>query len=91
MRILDQLDLPEGFGFILRTAGFERNKAELKRDLAYLQRSGRTWNDAGAGRRRRLLYSEADLLLRTLRDRATANVSRIVVDNDAARAGPAPS
>src|SRR5207247_3044880 len=40
--ILDQLELPEGFGFILRTAGMERNKAELKRDLAYLQR---LWKD----------------------------------------------
>lgn len=83
--ILDQLDLPEGFGFILRTAGFERNKAELKRDLAYLQR---LWKDMERRRRKgggaRLLYSEADLLLRTLRDRATANVSRIVVDNEAA-------
>lgn len=83
--ILDQLDLPEGFGFILRTAGFERNKAELKRDLAYLQR---LWKDMERRRRKgggaRLLYSEADLLLRTLRDRATTNVSRIVVDNEAA-------
>jgi ribonuclease E len=83
--ILDQLDLPDGFGFILRTAGFERNKAELKRDLAYLQR---LWKDMERRRRKgggaRLLYSEADLLLRTLRDRATANVSRIIVDNEAA-------
>src|SRR5215210_7007046 len=31
--ILDQLELPEGFGFIVRTAGLDRNKTELKRDL----------------------------------------------------------
>ena len=37
-RILDELDLPEGFGFILRTAGFEHSKTDLKRDIAYLQR-----------------------------------------------------
>jgi ribonuclease E len=83
--VLDQLDLPDGFGFILRTAGFERNKAELKRDLAYLVR---LWKDMDRRQRKgggpRLLYSEADLLLRTLRDRTTSNVSRIVIDNEAA-------
>lgn len=89
-QILDQLDLPEGFGFILRTAGMERTKAELKRDLAYLQR---LWKDMERRRRKgggpRLLYSESDLLLRTLRDRATSQISRIVIDNEAAlrRAG----
>ena len=41
-QILDQLELPDQFGFILRTAGMDRNKAELKRDLAYLQR---LWKD----------------------------------------------
>ena len=39
---LDSLELPEGFGFILRTAGEGKGKAELKRDLAYLQR---LWKD----------------------------------------------
>ena len=43
--ILDQLDLPDGFGFILRTAGFDRTKLELKRDLAYLLR---LWKDMEA-------------------------------------------
>ncbi|GIW73961.1 MAG: hypothetical protein KatS3mg103_0483 [Phycisphaerales bacterium] len=37
-QVLDQLDLPEGFGFILRTAGLERTKTELNKDLAYLKR-----------------------------------------------------
>ena len=89
-QILDQLDLPEGFGFILRTAGMERTKTELKRDLAYLQR---LWKDMERRRKKgggsRLLYSESDLLLRTIRDRATKEVTRIVIDNDAAlrRAG----
>ena len=37
-QILDTLDLPDGLGFILRTAGFGRTKTELKRDLAFLKR-----------------------------------------------------
>jgi ribonuclease E len=84
-QILDQLDLPEGFGFILRTAGMERTKTELKRDLAYLQR---LWKDMErrlkGGSKPRLLYSESDLLVRSLRDLLTTEITEVVIDNDAA-------
>ncbi|MEM7629205.1 MAG: Rne/Rng family ribonuclease [Planctomycetota bacterium] len=84
-KILDQLDLPEGFGFILRTAGFGRTKTELKRDLAYLNR---LWKDMEkrrkVGNRPRLLYSESDLLVRSLRDLLASNVKRVIVDDEAA-------
>ena len=83
--ILDQLDLPDGFGFILRTAGMERSKAELKRDLAYLMR---LWKDMEkrwqSGSKPRLLYSESDLLVRALRDMLTSDIDEVVVDNQAA-------
>ncbi|MBK7403758.1 MAG: Rne/Rng family ribonuclease [Phycisphaerales bacterium] len=86
--ILGQLELPEGFGFILRTAGFDRTKTDLKRDLAYLQR---LWKDMEAqrkrgGRKPRLLYSESDLLVRALRDLVTPEVSRIIIDDESALA-----
>ena len=81
--ILDQLDLPEGFGFILRTAGMDRTKTELKRDLAYLQR---LWKDiesrrTGAGGKPRLLYAESDLLVRILRDQLTSEIDQVVIDH----------
>lgn len=83
--ILDQLDLPDGFGFILRTAGMERTKTELKRDLAYLMR---LWKDMEhrwqTGDKPRLLYSESDLLVRALRDLLTSDIDEIVVDNQSA-------
>jgi ribonuclease E len=85
--ILDQLDLPEGFGFILRTAGMDRTKAELRRDLAYLMR---LWKDlekrekAGPRGRPRLLYSESDLLVRALRDILTPEIAEVVIDNETA-------
>ncbi|MDX9912581.1 MAG: Rne/Rng family ribonuclease [Phycisphaerales bacterium] len=91
--ILDQLDLPENFGFILRTAGMDKTKAELKRDLAYLQR---LWKDIerrrtsrSLGPAPRLLYAESDLLVRALRDLVTSDTSEIVIDNEKAveRAG----
>ncbi len=84
--ILDQLELPEGFGFIVRTAGMERTKAELKRDLAYL---ARLWKDiekrwSKGGNKPRLLYSESDLLMRALRDMVTPDLDRIVIDDETA-------
>ncbi len=82
---LDQLDLPDGFGFILRTAGFGRNKTELKRDLAYLQR---LWKDMDTrlkrGGKPRLLYAESDILLRSLRDVLTTDVNEVIIDDEAA-------
>ncbi len=85
--ILSQLDLPEGFGFILRTAGFDRTKTELKRDLAYLLR---LWKDMekrrASGSGPRLLYSESDLLVRALRDWMTSDIEQVVIDDPQALA-----
>ena len=84
-QILSQLELPDGFGFILRTAGFDRNKAELKRDLSYL---ARLWKDMESrrkgGTKPRLLYTESDLLVRSIRDLLTSEVSRVVIDSEPA-------
>ena len=83
--ILDQLDLPEGFGFILRTAGLERTKMELKRDLAYLVRLYKDMERRRAqGDKPRLLYAESDLLVRALRDQLTTDVDEIIIDNEQA-------
>ncbi|MGQ0627451.1 MAG: Rne/Rng family ribonuclease, partial [Phycisphaerales bacterium] len=80
--ILDQLDLPDEFGFILRTAGFDRTKAELKRDLAYLLRLEKEMEKRRkAGGKPRLLYSEGDLLIRALRDMLTTDTERVIIDN----------
>lgn len=85
-RILDQLDLPEGFGFILRTAGFQRTRGDLQRDLLYLQR---LWKDMHnrlevGGGKPRLLYSESDLLVRALRDMLSADIQEVIIDNEQA-------
>lgn len=84
-QILSQLELPEGFGFILRTAGFDRTKAELKRDLSYL---ARLWKDMEkrrkGGQKPRLLYTESDLLVRSIRDLLNSEVDRVVIDSEPA-------
>jgi len=84
-KILDSLALPEGFGFIVRTAGFTATKTDLSRDVAYLTRlwkvMERRMNSVGAPCE---LYTESDLLLRTLRDVLDGSVQAIVVDSESA-------
>ena len=82
-KILDQLELPEGFGFILRTAGYDKTKAELKRDVSYLKR---IWNQLekrmdGVGAPSEL-YTEGDLIVRTIRDVVDDSVGSIVINSD---------
>ena len=79
---LDELTLPAGMGFILRTAGLGRNKRELQRDLNYLLR---LWKKV-VERVKSLsapaeLYRESDLVTRTIRDVYTAHYRRVVVDD----------
>ncbi len=86
-KILDSLELPEGFGFILRTAGLTALKTELKRDLAYLQRLWKTIeSQRGSAKAPCELYVESDLLIRTIRDVSTADLEQIIIDDEHALA-----
>ena len=84
-KILDSLNLPEGFGFILRTAGFDSTRTELARDAQYLTRlwqvMEKRMNAVGAPCQ---LYTEGDILLRTIRDSIDSSVDGIVVDSEPA-------
>jgi Rne/Rng family ribonuclease len=80
--ILDSLKPPRGVGFIIRTAGIGRPKAEIQRDLTYLSRLWQTIEkkrDSGPGPME--LYTEGDLVARTVRDVFSSDVDKIVVDN----------
>jgi ribonuclease E len=83
--ILDSLELPAGCGFILRTAGFDATKSELQRDAAYLTR---LWNAMNRRSDRTggpcALYTESDLMVRTLRDYADSSIDAIIVDSPGA-------
>ncbi len=84
-KILDSLNLPEGFGFILRTAGFDSTRTELARDAQYLTRlwqvMDKRMHAVGAPCS---LYTEGDILLRTIRDCIDSTVDGIVVDSESA-------
>ncbi len=79
--ILDSLKPPKGVAFIIRTAGVGKSKTEIERDLKYLTRVWeqieRLQKEPGPVE----LYTEGDLVARTVRDVFTSDVDRIVVDN----------
>ena len=86
-RILVDLDPPEDCGFIIRTEAVDKDGEDIERDLTYL---ARLWEqikerrDAGPGPSE--LYTEGDLVTRTVRDVFSSDVTRVVVDHpDVAR------
>lgn len=81
-RILQSLDIPEGMGVIVRTAGIGRTKTEIKRDLDYLLLA---WEDFSGklrqGRSPAPLYQESDVAIRTMRDLFTPETESVIVDD----------
>jgi ribonuclease E len=86
-QILDSLKPPSDAGFIIRTAGVGRTKAEIQKDLNYLTRLWQNMRkQIESGPAPMELYTEGDLVTRTVRDVFTSDIERIVVDNkDVAR------
>jgi ribonuclease E len=83
--IMLELNPPKGVGFIVRTAGADRSKRELSRDLAYLLR---LWKVI-VRRIKKMpspvdIYQESDMIIRTIRDIFTAEVDTIYIDEQAA-------
>ncbi len=83
--IMLELNPPRGVGFIVRTAGSDRSKRELSRDLAYLLR---LWKVI-VRRIKKLpapvdIYQESDMIIRTIRDIFNANVDTISIDEKSA-------
>ena len=79
--ILNEMEPPRGLGFIIRTAGIDRNKKELQRDLAYLSR---LWEVVVRRVRKTKspceIYQESDMITRTIRDIFTSEIDSITVD-----------
>lgn len=74
----------ESGGLIVRTAAAGVSARELARDLAYLRRLWQAIQERAAGvTAPTLLYSEADISLRVIRDLLNADVDEVLVDDDA--------
>src|SRR4051812_47318864 len=80
--ILDGLKPIDEVGFIIRTAGVGKTKTEIQRDLTYLTRLWQNINKKMKEKAPVELYTEGDLIARTVRDVFTSDVDRIVVDSE---------
>jgi len=82
--IVGALDLPEGMAVIVRTAGAERSKAEIKRDYEYLLRMwDRVRELTLESTAPTLVYEEGDLIKRSIRDLYGRDIEEIIVDGEA--------
>jgi ribonuclease E len=80
--IVAQLAPPAGTGVIIRTAGLDRTKQELQRDMAYLLK---LWETILAQAKEipapSVVYEESDLVIRSIRDYFTPDIAEILVDD----------
>lgn len=82
-KILDGLKLPEGSGFIIRTAAMGVPKRSLQNDIGYLTRLWRSickrMDQANAPSE---IYQESDVVIRTVRDIFNSQINKIICDNE---------
>ena len=83
--ILEELEIPDGMGVIVRTAGAERSRAEIKRDYEYLLR---LWNEIRdltlKSTAPALIYEEGNLIKRSIRDLYTRDIDEVLVEGEEA-------
>ncbi|HEX4508392.1 MAG TPA: ribonuclease E/G [Alphaproteobacteria bacterium] len=81
--LISDLEVPDGMSVILRTAGVERSKAEIKRDLEYLLR---LWENIRTltleSTAPALIYEEGNLVKRAIRDLYTKDIDSIEIAGD---------
>ncbi len=83
--IMNDLNPPKGLGFIVRTAGLDRSKRDLARDLAYLLRLWKViLRRIKKAKGPTPIYQESDMITRTIRDIFNAEIDTIWIDEPAA-------
>jgi len=82
-KIVGDLGIPEGMAVIVRTAGAERSRAEIRRDYDYLLR---LWNQIReltlSSIAPALVHEEGDLIKRSIRDLYTKDIDEVVVHGE---------
>ncbi|MBD8875726.1 Rne/Rng family ribonuclease [Roseibium polysiphoniae] len=79
-KIASELEVPEGMGVILRTAGASRTKAEIKRDFEYLMRLWENVRDLTLrSTAPSLVYEEGSLIKRSIRDLYNKDIDEVLV------------
>ena len=82
-QIVNELTLPRSMGLIVRTAGLQRNKTEIKRDFDYL---ARLWDEIRektlASSAPAMIHSDSDLVKRAIRDIYNREIEEVIVEGD---------
>ncbi len=82
--VIAELGIPDGMSMIVRTAGANRPKPEIKRDCEYLLR---LWDDIRettlASIAPALIYEDASLIKRAIRDVYSRDIDEVIVDGEA--------
>ena len=82
---LSQLEIPEGMGVIVRTAGVGRGQEELQRDVDYLLQLWQTIQRAGEeSPAPALIYQENNLVVRAIRDCLRDDIGELLIDSEEA-------
>ncbi|MCR9157713.1 MAG: Rne/Rng family ribonuclease [Rhodobacteraceae bacterium] len=81
--IANEIDVPQGAGLIIRTAGAKRTKTEIKRDYEYLQR---LWEQIRELTLKSIapakIYEEGDLIKRSIRDLYNRDIDEVLVEGE---------
>lgn len=82
---ISQLELPEGMGIIVRTAGVNKSKEELQWDLNVLLRYWEAIKQAAVAKPGPyLIHQESDVIIRAIRDHLRQDMSEVIIDEDKA-------
>jgi len=83
--VAKEIEVPQGMGLIVRTAGAQRTKTEIKRDHDYLLRLWESVRDLTLkSQAPALVYEEGSLVKRAIRDLYTKDVDEVIVEGDEA-------
>ena len=81
--IIEQLKPPENMGIIVRTAGMDKTKAELSRDMTYMIRLWKSIEEQfSKASCPSSIYKEGDIIIRTIRDYLNTDTTEILIDDD---------
>lgn len=82
---LRELEIPDGMGMIVRTAGVGKEKQELQWDLDYLMTLWKSIEEAASQRKAPfLIYAESNVIIRTIRDYLRREIGEVLIDTDEA-------
>lgn len=81
--IMAELNLPRTMGCIVRTAGLQRTKVEIKRDFDYL---ARLWDEIRENTLKSeapaLIYGDSDLIKRAIRDIYNRDIDEVIIEGE---------